>query len=404
VDDPWEVYFAKATTEIVAGTAAYDIVWMDTHFAPAFAVLNAVQAIDDLIERDKAELHIEDFSPVHVEYATWGGKNYGFQHTFSQVSAWGRKDLFEDPKEKADFKKKYGYDLAPPKTWIEFNDIAEFFTRPPNMYGHAQPLVWAQLFFPWFHTIYGCVSGKPLADENWHPTFNSPEGVLAVDLIKYQLKHMPPGILTMDNPDAHAVYVKGQAAMTTGWPDFVNEQLLKPEAADIASKTFMLLPPVGGPKGWTWYTNCGHLMGISATAKGKAREAAWAVIKEVDGREGQKRNLLKAGASPARMQIWSDPDVVKKMPWMNGGGEYFKYSYGFTLSEYVGDLVGIAPTIHSAVSGEMDVDKALAQLAKDWDRILQPYRDKGIKNTHGLSPPKWPGEDYTNRLKEQIYG
>src|SRR5581483_8305135 len=47
-----------------------------------------------------------------------------------------RKDLFEDPKEKADFKAKYKYDLAPPKTWPQLRDIAEFFTRPDKkLYG-----------------------------------------------------------------------------------------------------------------------------------------------------------------------------------------------------------------------------------------------------------------------------
>ena len=49
-----------------------------------------------------------------------------------------RKDLFEDPKEMEAFKAKYGYELAPPKTYDELRDIAEFFTRPDkNLYGIA---------------------------------------------------------------------------------------------------------------------------------------------------------------------------------------------------------------------------------------------------------------------------
>ena len=41
-----------------------------------------------------------------------------------------RRDLFDDPKEKAAFKGKYGYDLAAPATYDQLRDIAEFFTRP----------------------------------------------------------------------------------------------------------------------------------------------------------------------------------------------------------------------------------------------------------------------------------
>ena len=49
-----------------------------------------------------------------------------------------RKDWFEDPKEKAAFKEKYGYDLGVPKTWKQLRDIAEFFHRPDEKrYGIA---------------------------------------------------------------------------------------------------------------------------------------------------------------------------------------------------------------------------------------------------------------------------
>jgi multiple sugar transport system substrate-binding protein len=46
-----------------------------------------------------------------------------------------RKDLFADAKNQADFKAKYGYDLAPPATWDQLADIDEFFYRPPDLYG-----------------------------------------------------------------------------------------------------------------------------------------------------------------------------------------------------------------------------------------------------------------------------
>ena len=41
--------------------------------------------------------------------------------------------------EKAKFKEKYGYDLAPPKTYEELRDIAEFFTRPPKPSTASRP-------------------------------------------------------------------------------------------------------------------------------------------------------------------------------------------------------------------------------------------------------------------------
>jgi multiple sugar transport system substrate-binding protein len=41
-----------------------------------------------------------------------------------------RKDLFDDPANKSAFQARYKRPLAPPKTWAEFRDVAEFFTQP----------------------------------------------------------------------------------------------------------------------------------------------------------------------------------------------------------------------------------------------------------------------------------
>ena len=49
-----------------------------------------------------------------------------------------RKDWFDDPAEKAAFKKKYKRELAVPETWDDLKSIAEFFTRPDKKrYGNV---------------------------------------------------------------------------------------------------------------------------------------------------------------------------------------------------------------------------------------------------------------------------
>jgi len=53
---------------------------------------------------------------------------------------WFRYDWFADPKNKADFKARYGYDLGVPVNWSAYEDIAEFFTGRmidgKKVYGH----------------------------------------------------------------------------------------------------------------------------------------------------------------------------------------------------------------------------------------------------------------------------
>ena len=52
-----------------------------------------------------------------------------------------RKDLFEDAKERADFKAKYGWDLRFPETWDELDQVASFPSsgkRPVRLHRPAQ--------------------------------------------------------------------------------------------------------------------------------------------------------------------------------------------------------------------------------------------------------------------------
>lgn len=75
---------------------------------------------------------------IPVKYFTYKGMLAGppFEHFIRTIVY--RKDLFEDPTEKQNFKAKYGWDLRPAQTYDEYRQIAEFFTRPDqDLYGHV---------------------------------------------------------------------------------------------------------------------------------------------------------------------------------------------------------------------------------------------------------------------------
>jgi len=91
------------------------------------------------------KLRNPDFKPEEVLYdrlwheiSWYDGKMYGFPFTALTMYMWYRKDLAEDPQEKAGFKAKYGYELQPAQTWEQYRDLAEWFTRPDEgFYGTA---------------------------------------------------------------------------------------------------------------------------------------------------------------------------------------------------------------------------------------------------------------------------
>ena len=81
----------------------------------------------------------KSFVPATLQYYSLYGGKYWSVPLEGDANGWAyRKDWFEDPKEMAAFKAKYGYDLAVPADYKQLLDIAEFFTRPAeNKYGVA---------------------------------------------------------------------------------------------------------------------------------------------------------------------------------------------------------------------------------------------------------------------------
>ena len=74
---------------------------------------------------------MDDFMPATVVgYSEWpkNTPNYWALPAMGDAVGWTyRKDWFSRPEIQAEFKKKYGRDLAPPKTYDELKQIAEFF-------------------------------------------------------------------------------------------------------------------------------------------------------------------------------------------------------------------------------------------------------------------------------------
>ena len=119
----------KMMTELVGGTGRYDVMAAITDFMPEFIGGGYLEPLDSLIENDPPEGWPDDFPDSLLRYQKDAdGKIYGLPWWDGPVMFYYRKDLFENPQEKENFQKEYGYELNPPMTWKEFLDIAQFFT------------------------------------------------------------------------------------------------------------------------------------------------------------------------------------------------------------------------------------------------------------------------------------
>ena len=132
--------------------------------------------------------------PANIKASTIDGKLEMLPRAQFDVSAlYYQKSLYTDDAKKAAFKAKYGYDLAPPKTFKEFSDQAIFFSNPPNFYG-TQFVGKEEAITGRFYEMLVADGGEYHRPKG-KPAFNSDAGVHALNWFVnlYKAKAVPAG-------------------------------------------------------------------------------------------------------------------------------------------------------------------------------------------------------------------
>jgi len=119
VELPYDGMFNRLSSEFSSGNVSFDVAALDSVWLPSFK--DAVQPIDELFT-DEAK---KDIFPALVKEANVDGHFIGMPAWTNAEIILYRKDLFEDAKNKADFKAKYGYELAAPTTWKQYQEAAK---------------------------------------------------------------------------------------------------------------------------------------------------------------------------------------------------------------------------------------------------------------------------------------
>ena len=126
---PWPNYAQRMLNELNSKGKLCDLLIGDSQWIGGAATEGHYVKLNDFF--DKNGIKMGDFMPATVlGYSEWpkGTPNYWALPAMGDAVAFSyRKDWFARPELQAEFKKKYGHDLAPPATWPEFKQIGEFF-------------------------------------------------------------------------------------------------------------------------------------------------------------------------------------------------------------------------------------------------------------------------------------
>ena len=313
-------------------------------------------------------------------YGTWNGKVVGVPRSSSNRMYGYRKDLFENPKEKAAFKAKYGYELKFPDTWKQFRDVAQFFTRDTN--GDGTIDFWGvgngfsadgdayEAFSDIYRSFNAVKDGEWFLDKDKKPIFNSPQGVKTLDYLIDQVRSgfVSPGHYNRLWVEEPIELGTGRVAMAATYSELF-AALMAPEYKDIVGKiAYAELPKM--ERRYTLISSMNY--GISKGSKHPKeayRYLAWLLSDRNDARLVTEVETAKM---PCREKTFTDPKVAQVIPFAPAQAKTHSYGEPWPrFPEFEEMMVGISIAVQEAIDGKKTSKQALDDAAQKLYQTLE---------------------------------
>jgi multiple sugar transport system substrate-binding protein len=298
-----------------------------------------------------------------------------------------RRDLLEDPAQRARFRERHGRELRAPRTWQEYQQLVEFFHRPQDgFYGCAEPRERLTGWMYWMPRYLGAAApNQYLFDDQMRPLVDSPAGVAATESYIATVPYTPPLALEDGKDYSYTLpfFIRGHAfatMLTTATAKISNR-----DDSAIKGKFVAVAMPgrvVGGKLVRRTQFIYGNNMVVPATAANKALAVLFAMW--LSDPDNSARSVAANGiADPYRYSHLRDErvramytgqalDVLKdELPIVAPSGTGLPGD-----SEYIGALNA---NLWLAAGGKVTPKEAMTRTAKAWEAITERLgREKQI--------------------------
>ncbi len=375
VQEPWGSFGDRFYTAMAAKGTEWDMVVGDSQWIGQGATAGwYVDLTDFLKTTGLGDSVTEATLKYYAEYPA-GSKKYFAFPTEGDADGWAyRKDLFDDPKEKADFKAKYGYDLAVPKDFKQLTDIAKFFTRKDKgLYGVA---IYTQkdydaitmgvenLMFP-----YGGVWQNDKFEVMG--IVNSQENIDALQAYKelYDCCQVP-GLSNAFYNETNDAFLGGKAVMAMNYFAFF-PALSNPKTNKFAAGT-SFFPNPAGPKGGRGAALGGQGISVIKYVSAERQQAALDFIKWF-GQDDTQRKWAQLGGYTCNKKTLQSDTFAKAQPYNPAFAETMTFVKDFWNIPAYAELLQVTQTEFSkfVVDGKGTAKEAMDNIAKAHDKILR---------------------------------
>lgn len=292
----------------------WDIAHMNTDWVFEAVNSQSVENLSPIIKQNPPQDFPEGWHESLLQLQKINDQVYGFPFHDGPQCLMFRKDLFENESEKNTFKKTYGYELDPPKTWEQFIQIATFFNRPDQgLFGcvFANYPDGHNMVFDFCLHLWSC--GGSLLDEHNNINIHNTEAVEALDLyrsIVNNKKTTHPKSIDFDSVEAGMAFAKGEAAMAINWFGFASMCEVIEDSKVKGKVDIAQLPHEEGHRSAS--LNVYWLYTIGAGSKHK--ELAYDFLKFATTPAGDKLLTIEGGIG-CRKSTWQDSEINEMIPY-----------------------------------------------------------------------------------------
>ena len=372
---PWGDFQTKTFREFAAKGDSWDMVVGDSQWLGAGSTQGHYVELTDWFIKNKVDKTMAPATIVGYAQYPKGEKRYWAVPCEGDAVGWSyRRDWFEDPNEKAAFQKKYGYELAVPKTWNQLKDIAEFFHRPDKgRYGVA---IYTQKDYDAItmgieNTLFSW--GADLGDPKTYRVqgiLNSKEGIESLVFYKELYKYTPPDWGNVFFQKNNQAMTEGIVAMSMNYFAFF-PALINPAVNKYADSMGFFSNPKG-PYGHRFSALGGQ--GISIVNYSKKRDLAFKFLEWFIRDDVQKR-WAELGGYTCNATVLKSESFLKDTPYNQAFYEtMFMVKDFWAVPEYAELLEVCQRNWHQYVVGDKGTAKeAMDTIAVDWEAIFKKH-------------------------------